>query len=215
MTPWEVRLGDSCISIGFDEKIDPAINARCVAMAASLEQQARPGIRDIVPTYNAVTVHFDPLQIDRKALSLDLVILAATGFPDPAPDREPITIPVNYGGAFGPDLPAVAEYGRCSEDDVVQLHARKIYRVYMLGFLPGFAYMGSVDSRIAMPRLDTPRMRVAAGSVGIASAQTGVYPNETPGGWRIIGRTGVKMFDAGRESPFLLRAGDLVKFVAA
>ena len=215
MTPWYVRLGDSCISIGFDERIDPAINALCVAIAARLQERPKPGVRDIVPTYNAVTVHFDPLRVDREELLLDLSVLTATDFPEAAPDKEPITIPVTYGGEFGPDLAAVAEFGRCSEEDVVQVHCRKVYRVYMLGFLPGFAYMGSVDARIAMPRLDTPRMKVAAGSVGIAGAQTGVYPVDTPGGWRIIGRTDARMFDLARDNPFLVKAGDLVRFVRA
>lgn len=215
MTPWEMRLGDSCISIGFEAAIDPAINARCVAMAARLMESGRPGIRDVVPTYNAVTVHFDPLQVAREELSLDLEVLAATDFPEPLPDREAIAIPVNYGGEFGPDLSAIAEFGRCSEEQVIELHVRYVYRVYMLGFLPGFAYMGSVDSRIAMPRLDSPRLRVAAGSVGIAGSQTGVYPHDTPGGWRIIGRTEMRMFDASRENPCLVQAGDLVRFVTA
>ena len=210
-----VPLGDSCLSIVFAEKIDPAINAQCIAMAGLLSQAGRPGIRDIVPTYNALTVHFDPLRIDPQDLATELTVLAGTDFADPAPDREPIPIPVEYGGEFGPDLPTVAEFGRCSEAEAVQIHSRKVYRVYMLGFLPGFAYLGTVDARIAIPRLDMPRLRVPAGSVGIAGSQTGVYPCDTPGGWRIIGRTAMKMFDSAREPAFRLRAGDLVKFVIA
>ena len=215
MTPRAVRLGDSSVAIVFEERIDPAINAHCVAIASALRQLGRRGIRDIVPSYNTVTVHFDPLQLDREDLQTELDGLATTEFPDPAPDREPITITVKYGGDDGPDLAAVAEFGRCSEEEVIYRHVRKVYRVYMLGFLPGFAYMGSVDARIAMPRLAEPRMRVAAGSVGIAGVQTAVYPYDTPGGWRIIGRTEMRMFDPARESPFLLKAGDLVKFVKA
>jgi KipI family sensor histidine kinase inhibitor len=210
-----VTLGDSCLSIVFDETIDPAVNRRCVAIAESLAQSARPGVRDIVPTYNAVAVHFDSTRCSREALASELGVLAAMDMPDADHDKEPMAIPVKYGGEFGPDLAAVAEFGRCSEQEVAQLHARKVYRVYMLGFLPGFAYMGSVDPRIAMPRLDTPRLRVAAGSVGIAGGQTGVYPYDAPGGWRIIGRTAVNMFDVAREPPFLVKAGDLVKFVIA
>jgi KipI family sensor histidine kinase inhibitor len=122
---------------------------------------------------------------------------------------------VTYGGASGPDLGAVSDFAQCSEADVVRLHMETRYRVYMLGFLPGFAYMGTVNHRIAMPRLDTPRMRVAAGSVGIAAAQTGIYPCDSPGGWRIIGRTSTKPFDPRRDEPFLLKAGDHVKFVNA
>lgn len=207
-------LGDSCLSISFGEKIDPLVNAQCVAIATSLEQRGRRGIRDVVATYNAVTVHFDPLQIDREDLSTELAVLAALDAPGTGADVEPVLIPVEYGGHAGPDLAAVAEFGHCSERDVIHLHSMKVYRVYMLGFLPGFAYMGSVDARIAMPRLDTPRIRVASGSVGIAGAQTGVYPCETPGGWRIIGRTTSQLFDPRRADAFLLKAGDWVKFVA-
>lgn len=200
--------------MSFGETIDPLVNAQCVAIASSLEQRGRRGIRDVVATYNAVTVHFDPLQIDREDLSTELAVLAAMDAPETGADVEPVVIPVEYGGHAGQDLAAVADFGHCSERDVIQLHSGKVYRVYMLGFLPGFAYMGSVDARIAMPRLDTPRIRVAGGSVGIAGAQTGVYPCETPGGWRIIGRTTSQLFDPRRSDAFLLKAGDWVKFVA-
>jgi KipI family sensor histidine kinase inhibitor len=210
-----VVLGDSCVALQFDAVIDPAVNARCIALAAALEQRALRGVRDVVPTYNAVTVHFDPLTTDRDALETALDRLAAR-LPDAAgtEDTRTIEVPVNYGGAAGPDLAAVAEFGRCSEAEVVQLHTQRAYRVYLLGFLPGFAYMGSVDARIAMPRLEGPRLRVAAGSVGIAGLQTGIYPCDTPGGWRIIGRTSVRMFDLSKGDPFLLKAGDHVRFVA-
>ncbi len=208
-----VPIGDSSLSLEFEEKIDPVVNARCVAIAASLEQRSRRGIRDVVATFNAVTVHFDPLEIDRKSLAAELSVLGAADVAGRESDAEPVAIHVEYGGDAGPDLAAVAAFGNCSEADVIRLHSGAEYRVYMLGFLPGFAYMGSVDPRIAMPRLDTPRMRVAGGSVGIAGAQTGVYPCETPGGWRIIGRTSSRMFDPSRVNPFLLRAGDRVKFV--
>jgi inhibitor of KinA len=112
-------------------------------------------------------------------------------------------------------LSSVAAYARCSEDEVVRIHTSTVYRVYMLGFLPGFAYLGSVDARIAMPRLDTPRLRVRAGSVGIAGVQTGIYPCDTPGGWRIIGRTEVRTFDPAKSEPFLFQPGQRVRFVAS
>lgn len=208
-----VALGDACVSLQFAAAIDPAVNATCIALAESLERLAIRGVRDVVPTYNAVTVHFDSLVTDRQALNELLGELAdAVAPPEDAASRT-IEIPVTYGGEAGPDLAAVAAFANCSEADVVRLHARASYRVYMLGFLPGFAYLGTVDARIAMPRLDTPRLRVAAGSIGIAGSQTGIYPCETPGGWRIIGRTTVKIFDATRPEPFLLKAGDRVKFV--
>lgn len=210
-----VSLGDSCVSAQFAAAIDPAVNARCIALAAALERLALRGVRDVVPTYNAVTVHFDPLTTDRQALGAELSRLAVSAAATADTDGRTIEIPVSYGGVSGPDLAAVAEFAKCSEAGVVRLHTETLYRVYMLGFLPGFAYMGSVDRRIAMPRLETPRMRVAAGSIGIASEQTGIYPCDTPGGWRIIGRTSMKVFDATRPEPFLLKAGDRVKFVAA
>jgi len=209
-----VMLGDSCVAVHLAAAIDPAVNERCIALAAALERLSLRGVRDVVPTYNSVTVHFDPLMTDGRALSVELGRLAEAA-PKPDADLRTLEIPVTYGGASGPDLVAVAEFAKCSEADVVRLHTQTSYRVYMLGFLPGFAYMGSVDARIAMPRLETPRMRVAAGSVGIAGEQTGIYPCDTPGGWRIVGRTTTRVFDASRAEPFLLKAGDHVKFVAA
>jgi inhibitor of KinA len=210
-----VSMGDSCLSVVFGDRIDPAINARCVSIAALLAQRPREGVRDIVPTFNAVAVHFDPLGIDRRDLEADLLRLAAAEVPAVASAVESIAVPVVYGGEGGADLAAVAQFGGCSEEEVIRLHTSGIYRVYMLGFLPGFAYMASVDARIAMPRLDAPRLRVPAGSVGIAGTQTGIYPCDTPGGWRIIGRTPARMFDPARATPCLLKAGDFVTFVAA
>jgi inhibitor of KinA len=212
------RLGDSCIVLQLGTTIDADVNARCIALGAALEQLALQGVRDVVPTYNAVTVHFDPLTTDVDGLetALDRLYRRQTSQKSSSHAAgRTIEIPVTYGGTAGPDLSAVAAFAGCSEADVVRLHTQMDYRVYMLGFLPGFAYMGSVDARIAMPRLETPRMRVAAGSVGIAGSQTGVYPCDTPGGWRIIGHTSVKLFDPSRTEVFLLKAGDRVKFAIA
>jgi KipI family sensor histidine kinase inhibitor len=208
-----VAIGDSCLAIVFDEQIDPAVNARCIALAASLE--SRTGLRDVVPSYTSVAVHFDPLKTDRSDLGAELRGWLVDDIAVTVPEPAPVEIPVSYGCERGPDLAAVAEFGRCSEQEVVRLHSAVVYRVYMLGFLPGFAYMASVDSRIAMPRLETPRTRVPSGSVGIAGLQTGIYPCDSPGGWRIIGHTATKVFDPLRSNPFLLKAGDRVKFVAA
>ena len=207
-----VTIGDSCAAVQFDAAIDASVNARCIALAGSLEERSLHGIRDVVPTYNAVTVHFDPLETDRPALYAALESAARADAITPRLEGQTFEIPVKYGGEHGPDLAAVAEFANCSEAEVVRLHTSTVYRVYMLGFLPGFAYMGSVDARIAMPRLDTPRLRVEAGSVGVAGAQTGIYPFDSPGGWRIVGRTTVKPFDPSRAQPFLLKAGDHVKF---
>jgi inhibitor of KinA len=210
-----VPLGDSCLSVIFEEAVDPAINARCVAVAEALTREARVGIRDIVPAYHTVAVYFDPLKVGRAGLIRDLFRMAA-GTPASAIEMPtPIEVAVRYGGESGPDLPSVAAFAGCSEEEVVRIHTGTVYRVYMLGFLPGFAYLGAVDRRIAIPRLDAPRVGVPAGSVGIAGEQTGIYPCESPGGWRIIGRTGARPFDAGRSEAFLFAPGQAVTFVAA
>jgi inhibitor of KinA len=208
-------MGDSCLSIELDNIIDPAVNSRCVALAADLERRRLRHVRDIVPGYCAVAVFFDPLLVRRESLQEELEQAAGSVREEPIrPETALIEVAVDYGGSSGPDLASVAEFAGCSEDEVVERHCAPVYRVYMMGFLPGFAYLGTVDSKIAMPRLSTPRIRVPAGSVGIAGPQTGIYPCETPGGWRLIGRTSASLFDASREEPSLLRAGDRVKFVA-
>jgi inhibitor of KinA len=207
-----VPAGDSAIVVEFDARIDAAINARAIALADAVQSAAVPGVRDVVPTYRSVAVYFDPLRTDYDALLARIErdaahVPATSGASGPA-----VRIPVCYEGEFAPDLDAVAAFARTSVDDVVRLHAAGTYRVFMVGFVAGFAYMGTVDDRIAMPRHSTPRVRVPIGSVGIAGVQTGVYPAETPGGWRLIGRTPVKPFDPVRAEPFLLKAGDAVQF---
>ncbi|MCM3881730.1 MAG: 5-oxoprolinase subunit PxpB [Vicinamibacterales bacterium] len=214
--PDVVPIGDRCLSIVFEEQIDPRVNAKCVAVAAELCRRGLSGVRDVVPTYHTVAVHFDPGQVARAVLERRLVeTIRDVDGGDAATESEPVRISVIYGGEEGPDLASVAEFAGASEEEVVRLHTGTIYRAYMLGFLPGFAYLGSVNPRIAAPRLGTPRLRVAEGSVGIAGAQAGIYPCETPGGWRIIGRTPVKLFDSTRHEPSMLKAGDRVQFVAA
>jgi inhibitor of KinA len=207
-----VPAGDAALIVQFAERIDPAINARAIAMADALRALPLPGLLDVVPTFRSVAIYFDPLQTERDRLLERLRALASV---EPQPVREaeaPIRIPVRYGGEFGPDLADVARFAGASEGDVVALHTSVTYRVFMLGFLPGFAYLGTVDARIAAPRRATPRANVPAGSVAIAGPQTGIYPSETPGGWQIVGRTPVKLFDLARPEPCLLKAGDTVQF---
>jgi inhibitor of KinA len=214
--PQIVAIGDACLAIMFERQIDPRVNARCVALASDLERRHLPGVRDVVPAYHTVSIHFDPRHTDRFHLERELQSAStrAVGAISEA-ERQPVEIRVTYGGTDGPDLASVATFANCSEEEVVRLHANIVYRVYMLGFLPGFAHLGSVDPRIAMPRLDAPRVRVPAGSVGIAGAQTGIYPCDSPGGWRIVGRASVKLFDAARQEPSMLKVGDRVRFVPA
>jgi inhibitor of KinA len=208
-------LGDSCLSVAFEERIDPAVNQRCIALSTVLRQEQRSGIRDIVPGFHTVTVYFDPLEVSREVLTDHVRSAAAVNVVPPPEDQRPLEISVHYGEEAGPDLAAVAAFANCSEAEVIRIHSEGLYRVYMLGFLPGFAYLGSVDPRIAMPRLESPRAKVAAGSVAIAGLQTAVYPCDTPGGWRIIGRTNVSMFDLSQREPSLLSPGQRVRFVAA
>jgi KipI family sensor histidine kinase inhibitor len=161
-----------------------------------------------------VAIHFDPLHTDYEAL-VKKIEGEAPGIEPAAMDAtRPLRVPVCYAGEFAPDLAAVAAFGGITEAETVRLHTSRTYRVFMLGFTPGFTYMGSVDERIAAPRLSVPRLRVPAGSVGIAGAQTGIYPAPTPGGWQIVGRTPVKPFDLQREEPFLFKPGDAVQFYA-
>jgi inhibitor of KinA len=215
MSDWRiVPAGDAALTVEYDARIDPVINRRVVALAAAIGATAIDGIRDIVPTYRSVTVFFDPLRTDYEALLIELGREAERPAPPPAVGREPLRIPVCYGGELGPDLENVAAYGRVDEAETVRLHTSAVYRVFMLGFVPGFAYMGLVDERIAAPRRQTPRVRVPRGSVGIAGRQTGIYPAATPGGWQIVGRTPLRPFDVARREAFLMKAGDAVQFYA-
>lgn len=210
-----IRLaGDTMMLVEWPQAIDPAVNQQVISLAGRLEIRLGTRVRDIVPAYCSLAIHFDPLNTDLAALERAVHQECAhlddtTSAPDPAP----LDIPVRYGGNAGPDLDAVAQWAGVTADEVVERHAARIYRVYMLGFVPGFAYMGIVDRRIAAPRRNVPRERVAAGSVGIAGEQTGIYPLATPGGWQLIGTTDAVMFDAARAQPNLLRCGDLVRFV--
>jgi KipI family sensor histidine kinase inhibitor len=206
-----VPAGDSALIVEFEERIDAAINARAIALADAVQAAAIPGVRDVVPTYRSVAIYFDPLRVEYESLVARLEAAPASSDAAAAAGAL-VRIPVCYGGELGPDLADVAAFAGTDEAGVARLHASATYRVFMLGFVAGFAYMGTVDERIAMPRHATPRVRVPLGSVGIAGVQTGVYPAETPGGWRLVGRTPVKPFDPDRDPPFLMKAGDAVQF---
>jgi KipI family sensor histidine kinase inhibitor len=207
-----VAAGDAALVVEFEERIDPAVNARAIALAETVRAADIAGVRDVVPTYRSVAVYFDPLRTAGDALLARLEQEASRAAPAATGARAPVRIPVCYGGAFGPDLAHVAQATGLAEGDVVARHCAATYRVFMLGFVPGFAYLGLVDPSIAAPRHSIPRTRVPAGSVGIAGRQTGIYPSETPGGWQIIGRTPVLPFDPRRAEPFLMKAGDAVRF---
>ena len=191
--------------------IDPDVNARAIAIARTVRGRAVPGVRDVTSTFSSVAVFFDPLATDVEGLVAALHNVEDDSLP-PATGKL-VEVPVMYGGAAGPDLDDVAAYAGCSPQSVIDRHAGTSYRVFMLGFLPGFAYMATVDQSIAVPRRSTPRVRVPVGSVGLAGRQTGIYPQESPGGWQIIGRAGLQLFDANRAAPTLFEPGDHVRFV--
>ena len=179
-----------------------------------LQQASPPGQLDLVPTYRSLTVYFDPLIADGISLRATLLDLAARPVRAPHRPAKTVTVPVFYDRTVAPDLDAVAAEARVAIEQVVSLHTSVTYRVYMVGFLPGFPYLGLVPQQIAVPRLATPRTSVPAGSVSIAGTQTGIYPRASPGGWRIIGRTPLRVCDLGRPQPFLLEPGDHVRFAA-
>lgn len=183
-----------------------------MALGRAIRERCGAAARDVVVGYCSVTVYFDPLSMDAAWLESEIRALDGTLPASAAIAGARLDIPVCYGGEYGPDLPDVAAFARGTEEDVIGLHSGVTYRVYVVGFVPGFPYMASVEPRIAMPRRTAPRTRVPAGSVAIAAGQTGIYPSETPGGWHIIGRTRVRAFDPSRAQPFLFKPGDRVRF---
>lgn len=202
--------GDRAVTVVFPPEISPEVNRRVLALCAALERAQRSGIVSCVPAYHTLLVEYDPL-----LMTYEEVLACLRALPDADAREEAgrtVSIPVCYGGEFGPDLGLVAAHSGLTPEEVIARHSGGSYRVYMLGFRPGFPYLGGLDSRLATPRLATPRPRIEAGSVGIAGDQTGIYPEASPGGWNIIGRTPLSLFDERRASA-LLRPGDMLRFV--
>ncbi|MBI2380419.1 MAG: 5-oxoprolinase subunit PxpB [Gammaproteobacteria bacterium] len=193
--------------------IDPGLNARVHALAARLDHAGLPGIADRVPAYASLCLHYDPLAWDYATLVERLRPLLEAEAGAPCPGRE-LTVPVCYGGEFGPDLAALATHCGLSESEVIARHSAGAYPVYFLGFAPGFPYLGGLDPALAMPRRAQPRPRVPAGSVAIGGAQTGIYPQATPGGWQLVGRTPWRLFDPARQPPCRILPGDRLRFRA-
>jgi inhibitor of KinA len=215
LSPDLVRVaaaGDSALVAEFPERIDPDINHRALSLAAKLRGEWGEILRDVVIGYCTVTVYFDPRHVDPRWLEGEVRAAARDSQNAEQPPAKLIDVPVCYDIDLGPDLEDVAAFGACSVDEVIAIHTSQSYRVYMVGFVPGFAYLAEVDPRIARPRRATPRTVVPAFSVAIAGGQTGIYPKATPGGWNIIGRTPLKPYDPAREEPFLFSVGDDVRF---
>jgi inhibitor of KinA len=225
MDAWRVyALGDRAVTVSFGEVVSEDAARSVAALRRSLELQPLAGMEELVPSYTTLTVFYDPERIRRlEAGALagtvhDWVAKALGDRLSAGLDGEaetllpPVEVPVCYEVAFAPDLEVVAGHAGLSAEEVIELHTSVTYRVYLIGFVPGFPYMGMTDPRLEMPRRAEPRLRVAPGSVGLAGRQTGIYPLETPGGWQVIGRTPLRLFDAGRAPCCLLEAGMRVRF---
>jgi inhibitor of KinA len=211
-------MGDQALIVEFGDRVDPALSAELAAVAQRLRESLPIGVLDVVPAYTTLALHYDPAAVGTGTTPYEALVetieswlkiqTAAT-----PPAGRLIEIPVCYGGNFGEDLEALALSRNLSVEEVIAIHSGATYHVHMLGFVPGFAYLGGLDARLATPRRETPRPHVPAGSVAIGGAQTGVYPLDTPGGWQIIGRTPLQLFKPDAMPPSLLSAGDAVRFV--
>lgn len=211
--PKIVPLGDSALLVQLGDEIDVKLNQQVHALAALINSSRFEGMVETVPAYATLLVHYDPsicsfVQI-KNYLRKKITQVTDTE----SRKRKRVEIPVRYGGEYGIDLESVSHHCQLQMEDVIRIHSQKIYTVFMMGFTPGFPYMGKLDNTIVVPRLEAPRTRVPAGTVAIAGSQTGIYPIDSPGGWQLIGWTPLQLFDPVSESPFLFSPGDEVKFI--
>ena len=214
MKPTISPVGDRAISIDFGQVIDPTINRHIRQTIERIKELQLEGIIELVPTYCALLVEYDAMLYSYSEICNIIEPTLEEGMANTTNELVTVVeVPTVYGGEFGPDLSFVASHNHLSEDEVISIHSGTDYLVYMLGFIPGFTYLGGMDSRIATPRLSSPRTLIPAGSVGIAGEQTGTYPSDSPGGWQIIGRTPVTMYDMSKAQAALLNAGDYVRYV--
>jgi len=208
-----ISFGDHALIMEFGNSINPEVNRKVHAFHDVISNAKLSGVCECVPTYRSLLITYDPTKISYEKLvseAKSLEKMSKAGISE-RKARKAI-VPVVYGGDFGPDITRVAQCHNLKEKDVIRIHAGREYLVYMIGFIAGFPYLGELADEIATPRLESPRLRVPEGSVGIAERQTGVYPREAPGGWHIIGRTPLKLFDPSWQPPALLQSGDTVKF---
>lgn len=210
-----LAAGDSSFVIEFGNEISPEINRKIKKMMEDIKKENIAGIVELVPTYSSMLINYNPCIIRYKELSEKIEDLY-NKFVDTDQDEEVrlIEIPTLYNNEFGPDLEYVSEYNKLSKDEVISIHTGRDYLVYMLGFMPGFTYLGGMSEKIATPRLESPRLQILPGSVGIAGKQTGMYPSMSPGGWRIIGRTPLKLYNPDSDIPVFISSGDYVRYVS-
>ena len=205
--------GETGLVVEFGSAIDPAVNTRVHDLARRVGAECGNVVEAVVPTYRSFLIFFDPLLISRQELVAKIENLASIPADSmTAAAVKTVLIPTLYGGEAGPDLEFVAGHNQLTPAEVVQIHSSVPYRIYMIGFTPGFPYLGGMSEKIAAPRLKTPRTKIPAGSVGIAGTQTGLYPVESPGGWQLIGRTPLQVFNPRSEQPFIYSAGDFLQF---
>lgn len=212
-------LGDHAVVVHLGEAIDETTFGLIRAACERLEARAPTGVLDVVPGFTSVTVHYEPARVARAAgepphAAMTAALQRLLSDLEPASEAavRTVEVPVRYGGALGPDLDELARRRGLTSEQVVAIHSAAQYVVHLIGFVPGFPYLAGLDARLATPRRDVPRTAVPAGSVGIGGSQTGIYPIESPGGWHLVGRTSLRLFDAGRDPPALLRVGDRVRF---
>ena len=205
--------GDSSIVVEFGNEISEEISAKVRGMYLAIEQKKFPFIKAMNPTYRSLLVQYDPLQCSYEEILETLQGLEDNLKNMDLPSPNILEIPTLYGGELGPDLGSVCEHSGLTEEEVIKIHSGRDYLVYMLGFTPGFSYLGGMDEKIATPRLKTPRTKIPGGSVGIAGSQTGIYSIDSPGGWQLIGKTPILLYDPQRKPPILHHAGDYIRFV--
>lgn len=206
-------VGDRAVLVELGNKIDEAVNRKVMALAGVVSEKSVPGMLETVPAFASLMIYYDFMRTDFINVAQRVERLAQNLDDRSEQIGRIVEIPVCYGGAFGEDLSFVAQHAGLSEQEVVKIHSGRDYRIFMLGFLPGFPYLGGMDERIFTPRLSSPRTKIPAGSVGIGGEQTGIYPMDSPGGWQLIGRTPLKLYDPEQDGGIRYEAGDIIRFV--
>jgi len=204
--------GDQGLLAEYGEGVDQSVNTKVRTMAKSMKENRPKGVVEIIPTYRSLLVSYDPALTNPYILENFMDELEVRLQGESVPPSKVVEIPVCYGKAYGPDIETVARTNDITTDDVIKIHSESEYLIYMVGFTPGFPFLGGLSDKLFTPRLETPRLKVPKGSVGIANNQTGVYPIESPGGWQLIGKTPLNLFDPNRSNPLLYQAGDKIKF---
>jgi len=206
--------GDRALVVEFGDKIEEQVNSKIRSLTVAIQQEGIIGINETIPTYRSLMVIYDPMIMELDELISVIKSIIVKMHELELPGAKVIEIPTLYGGEYGPDIKFVADHNKILIDEVIKIHTDREYLIYMIGFTPGFPYLGGMSDKIEAPRLQKPRTKIPVGSVGIAGKQTGIYPVESPGGWQLIGRTPVKLYDPCRKDPVLLNAGDYIKFIS-